>query len=820
MDNFEDSEELAGPESTGGKNWKGIGIALLVIAVICALVILAITLLAPSHEEHFRDGIPLAIHEVTDGSLSASYRDVQWLSGHELLFQSETNQSIILLDLQNNTKSLLVDVKTNDKINSYLVSPSRRYLLYSQDPLKVYRHTQKAFYKVFDLHYHAFPNDSREVGPEAVSLPVRLQYAKWAPSSDKLVFVYENDVYFMNYTQPNNPVQKRLTSTGSTDENEVVVYNGIPDWLYEEEILSQDNAIWWSPDSRYIAFLSFNDTLVETFSFDTYGGDSMLQQYTNSTKIRYPKAGHRNPTVQLHIVDTEKPLSEMSTNTAIPPPDKNSGFEFDDYYITSMTWLSANSLFVRWTNRHQNVSLLSQCSPEQMRCTKISIQKAEVGWLDDSEPKPVDAGRQFLMISPNFQNADPQMHRTICTYNVPMQADVRPSCLTFDYDILSILAVHNTSPLTLYVSATYDHPRNRHLLQIIGNNATCLTCRLQSNCTYFEDISFSPDSQDHFVWNCRGPNAPYSQVWRLNDLLNATETTLPLDVLKSNTALQNRLNRRALPHRKYVEYDIPAAPHGPKAQVELLLPPRLVEYADKRYPLLIKVYAGPGSQEVHSRYRMELEEFLASARDVVVARIDARGSGYQGHRLQASVYKNLGVDEVKDQLEIIKKVLEQFSYLDPSRVGIWGWSYGGYASARAVLFDNVQLLKCVASVAPVTDWRFYDTAYTERYMGLPAENKHGYDKSNLMSANFDTLYWHFGRTSFLLVHGTADDNVHFQQAAQFSKALMKSDVLFKTQVYPDEDHGIRKLRSHLYHTLVDHFLTCFGDGMSHEKSDE
>ncbi|GAU96755.1 hypothetical protein RvY_08152-2 [Ramazzottius varieornatus] len=824
-------EELATPEA-GGKNWKGVLIALCVIAVICALVIMAIALLAPTVETYHRDGQPLTLYDITDGSLSPSYKEVQWLSDKELLYQSDTNNSIIVHNLQNKTTSILLDLKASERIDSYKLAPSaeRRFLLYTKDTRKVYRHTTKASYRIHDLDNHQWLNASLIISPFDDHRPLLLQYATWAPSTveHKLVFVHENDIYYQKLSQEGlleNAV--RLTDTGATDQNPrngtEVIYNGIPDWLYEEEILSSDHAVWWSPDSKYLAYLSFNDTEVQTFAFDTYGYDANpAKQYSNSTKIRYPKAGTKNPAVALYIVDPEA----VSRTRRVPGEGRRveepqEVKEFGEWYITTVTWLAPDKLFVRWTNRYQNISILASCPASTLTCTKIYRLESREGWLEDSPPFPLDDGAKIVMLSGN--HADQRQHQTVCRFSTT-SASFDMNCVNTNFDITEILAVQSNTNKeeTIYALAAYDAPRNRHIIRITGNDVKCLTCNLTRNCTYYDDVRFSHgENPDYIVVTCRGPNVPYTQVWQLSHLLSGDADLKEVHEVRGNKKVQNQVDVKAIPHRKYLEVELKSLVNGPKAQVELLLPPKFTGHANKRYSLLIRVYGGPGSQEVHSRYRMDFEEYLASSQEVVIARIDGRGSGYQGFRMKYEVNRNLGFNEVKDQLEVAQYLLDNHQYLDPARVGIWGWSYGGYATARAVLLDNApQVIRCAASVAPVTDWKLYDTAYTERFMSTPEDNPKAYENSNLMPYSTDSLYWHFARTSFLLVHGTADDNVHFQQAAQFTKALMKADILFKTQIYPDEDHSIRRLRFHLYHTLQEHFLTCFEREAQHDKDDD
>jgi len=262
-----------------------------------------------------------------------------------------------------------------------------------------------------------------------------------------------------------------------------------------------------------------------------------------------------------------------------------------------------------------------------------------------------------------------------------------------------------------------------------------------------------------------------------------------------NADLRTRLENKALPTTEELEVPIPG---GFMAKVRLYLPPNMDR--NLKYPLLIDVYAGPDSQKLTQDYKVDWGTYLSSSQNYIYASIDGRGSGRQSNELKFAVNRNLGAAEILDQISVTKFLVENLPFIDGNKTAIWGWSYGGYATAMALGKDSENVFKCGISVAPVTSWLYYDTIYTERYMGLPteADNWANYNASSVMN-HIENIR----SKQFLLVHGNADDNVHFQQSMMLARQLEKDDVMFSQLSYPEENHGINGpgMRRHLYHSI-------------------
>jgi len=273
-----------------------------------------------------------------------------------------------------------------------------------------------------------------------------------------------------------------------------------------------------------------------------------------------------------------------------------------------------------------------------------------------------------------------------------------------------------------------------------------------------------------------------------------------------NAQLRVRLEAKALPTTVHMEVPIPNG-DGFTARVKMLLPPGFD--ADKKYPLIIDVYGGPGSQDITQDYSTSWETYMVSSNKIIYASIDGRGSARQSLDLKYSVYRNLGTNEMLDQISVTKHLIDTLPYLDATQTAIWGWSYGGYATGMVLGRDTNDVFKCGISVAPVSSWLYYDTIYTERYMGTPwpEDNWSGYNESSIMNH-----LENFRKKEFLLIHGNADDNVHYQNSMLLARALEQADIMFEQLSYPEEAHSINGpgMRRHLYHS-IERFLqrNCF-----------
>uniref|UniRef100_A0A672P3D5 Dipeptidyl peptidase 4-like n=1 Tax=Sinocyclocheilus grahami TaxID=75366 RepID=A0A672P3D5_SINGR len=552
-------------------------------------------------------------------------------------------------------------------------------------------------------------------------------------------YVWEYNIYLKK-----NATAEAVQVTHNGKVNEI--HNGVPDWVYEEEVFASNEAIWWSPQGKYLAYLQINDTGVHNIEYSLYGND----QYPTTVFIPYPK-------VSKHPSDFTISFSLM-----VVPKSVGSG----DHYLRTVTWVTDERLAVQWLPRRQD-SVLLQIYDYDGTNWKETSQKSKTGWV----------GRYFP--------AAPYFAANNMSFYKVMSNDKGYKHLHY-VDAVSIIVLllflYSLFKYLYYVSNEHmGRPGQRNLYKISISTSghlapECLTCSLYQDRCQYNSAYFSLNAS-FFRMDCYGPG-------------------LPLFTLMDNRGPAKGLSLHLSKafHVVYVSPDL---------WYQMMFPPNFD--SSKKYPLLIQVYGGPASQNIDYVFRLEWATYLCSTEKVIIASFDGRGSGYQGDEIMHAIYGRLGTYEVEDQISAVRKFIEM-GFIDKNRIGMWGWSYGGYVTSM-VLGSGSGLLKCGIAVAPVAKWEYYDAVYTERYMHRPEENMESYKNSTVTdrAKNFKSV-------QYMLVHGTADDNVHFQQAAQIAKALVENQVDFEAMWYTDKDHGLSgKARYHLY-THLNHFLqNCFAE---------
>ena len=665
----------------------------------------------------------------------------------------------------------------------------------------VWRHSTEARYFVLDSdadkRYHIFP--------EGGNAADKLRYANWVKRENDiwLIFVHDNNIFLRKDFMAENPAADiKLSDDGEVDQ----VYNGIPDWVYEEEVLATNVAMYFSPSGKSMAYAHFNDTDVGDFIYQKFGNPSNIfaSRYPTEYDLKYPKAGTTNPTVQLRVVDTE--IATDASFLIVEPPDS---ILEGEYIYSAASWISETILSVIWMNRVQNVSSISECSLNNdnvYKCQTVSDMSQEDGWLDLFQPpKYSEDGMRFLQIRPvNISATSTTYHYFHIVEVTTATNDVKElTSGNGDTSVTEILGWDETDGVIYYMGTGRDgDPRERQFYAVHdlaeGPKIECLTCDLimpnsQEPCLY-SSVSLSEDFA-HYVHTCRGPTVP-EVVLRA---LNGDEK----HVWEDNAQIRESVKNISTPTVQFLQVPVDGGFH---AQVKMTLPPN--HSADKKYALLVYVYAGPNTQNVDYRWSVgDWGEFLATNYDIVYASIDGRGSGYQSVEKLHAVYRQLGTPEIDDQIAVTKALLDQYSYLDADRTGIWGWSYGGYATLMSLAKDAQGVFSCGISVAPVTSWLLYDTVYTERYMAMPTreDNMEGYRNSTPVA-----MVENFRDKSLLLDHGVADDNVHYQQSLLFAEAMQKEDVPFEMMSYTDENHSIGGTSKFLYHSHDAFWAKCFG----------
>uniref|UniRef100_A0A8C4QQ79 Dipeptidyl peptidase 4 n=1 Tax=Eptatretus burgeri TaxID=7764 RepID=A0A8C4QQ79_EPTBU len=745
------------------KSGKTLCLGLIVCIVGVLAIVLPLALLPPVETAQDDDKPTFTLANYLEGTYFPQSFSMSWISDDEYIFRNSSGaiyrKKLPLLD-----ENLFIPSMVNATIN--FVSPSKGYTLLQTSRKKGWRHSYTADYQVFDI-----------INQEIIDafLPQTIQYIAWS-SKDALAYVLKNNIYLKHTV---NGTAVPITTSG--EEN--LIFNGIPDWLYEEEIFSSNVAMWWSPDGGHLAFAQFNETGVECIEYSWYGEE----QYPKTISIPYPKSGTNLPKVTLFVVNVSNP----DTHQKIEPPDNLAD---KDHYLSAVTWVNETRLCVQWMPRHQNVSYLAFCdfNSNIWKCPKYGPSKPYFG----------PNNTEYYRVLPNEQGYNhvhriksPEDSQLLTNGSWEVMAIVFVTANNLYYISNQNQTFPGTSHLYKYYISNQNQtiPGTSHLYKIFdytkNPKISCVTCNLKiKRCQYYN--AYFSLKGTYFKLLCSGPGVPMETLHHANS---------ELEILEDNKELEKKLDELQMPIVKYHSLRM----HGFDLWYQLILPPNLNK--NDKHPLLLEVYGGPGSRKVSYEFKMDWATYLASTERVIVARFDGRGTAYRGNKLMHAIYRRLGTFEVEDQISVARE-FSKWNYVDEDRIAIWGWSYGGYLTSM-VLGAGSGVFKCGIAVAPVSSWMYYDAAYTERYMGLPTpdDNKEAYESSTVMSraANFSTV-------QYLLVHGTADDNVHFQQSAHISKSLVEKGVEFSAMWYTDKDHGLSDLaHNHLYIHLS-HFLEqCF-----------
>ncbi|KAM8933520.1 dipeptidyl peptidase 4-like [Pelodytes ibericus] len=751
------------------KTWVKWLIGVLVGAVVVVAIAVPVAILATKDSKEDSRRTYTLQDYFGDGLRTKSY-GLQWISDVEYLHRTREN-NLLVSNVETGTVNVILSNITinNSNASFHLLSANRKYALLQYNYEKLWRHSYTASYRIYDIEKSALVTGNE--------LPDRIQYITWSPTGHKLAYVWGNDIYIKE-----TPEDKITQITSDGEENKIL--NGVPDWVYEEEMFSTNYALWWSPNAKYLAYVQFNDTEVPIMEYTFFGDES--DQYPHTVHIPYPKAGAKNPTVRLYIVNTEN-ITESQAEISAPAEMRSI-----DHYISSMSWVTEEQIVVQWLRRIQNVSLFMTCHiPEATHdwlCQQNFREESSTGWIGDfqpSEPVFTSNNRTFYKI---ISNAGGYKHIHY------FDGTLSPAPVTSGR--FEVTAISSLTPDSLYYISNEGFPGRRQLYKLkLGagetNTPQCITCDLRPDRCQRFSAYFSHNSK-YYSLTCSGPGLPIYTLHRSSD---DTE----MKVLEDNEDLRILLEDIQMPTKENKSITL----HGFDLWYQLILPPNFDR--SKKYPLLIDVYGGPCSQKVDQYFRLNWATYLTSTENIIVASFDGRGSGYQGDDIMHQLNHRLGTVEVEDQIAAVRHFIE-LGFIDRSRIAIWGWSYGGYVTSM-VLGSGSGLFKCGIAVAPVSSWQYYDSIYTERYMGLPTseDNLENYLHSTVMSRAKN-----FANVGYLLIHGTADDNVHFQQAAQISKALVDEEVDFETMWYTDKDHGIGGLANRHIYTRMSHYLKqCF-----------
>lgn len=626
----------------------------------------------------------------------------------------------------------------------FTVSGSGQYVLLRYKTEPIYRHSFLANHWIFDCATKAF---------FPLSVNGKQRQVTFAPGGGKIAFVRDNNIFIADLVSRS---EQAITNDGLLNR----IINGAADWVYEEEF-SMKSAMAWSPNGRFLAFLRFDESHVQQYSMPYYGTRLYPSLYT----YKYPKAGEPNSYVSLHVYDTE--------TSQITQVDVG---ENSDQYIPRIQWAPDNQLAFLRLNRLQNYIEVVLADP--------STGKGRVVY-DEAEPQYIEEPHDWyltflpdakLFIVPSERSG--YRHLYLCNVN-----GGEPKAITTgSHEVVQLYGYHKGY---VYYRAYDGSPLRTAIYRqkVRGGQRELLSEKAGTNRAYF-----SPEFTHYTITHSSLSEVPTTYLYSVKGKRKRP--------LVENVDLRKAVSEKAMPQKSFFSF---TTPEGLELNGYMVRP--LGFDSLQKYPVLMYQYSGPNSQEVRDEWSIGWDQYLALKGCIVVC-VDGRGTGGRGEVFRKCTYGQLGRLEAEDQMHAAR-YLKSLPYVDGARIGIWGWSFGGYMSSLCLLRGN-DLFRMAIAVAPVTNWRYYDNIYTERYMGLPQDNPHGYDDNSPMHFA-DRLKGHL-----LILHGTADDNVHYQNAMQLANRLIERDRPFDMISYPDRNHGIRGngARLHLYRTM-DRYINSY-----------
>ncbi|MGH2665750.1 S9 family peptidase [Flavobacterium sp.] len=663
--------------------------------------------------------------------------------------RSSNSSQIDLYDFATLEKvSTLIDSKNFtelDGIDSYAFSKDEKKILIANNSDQIFRHSFVADYFIYDTATKTLVKLADH----------KIQEPTFSPDGTKIGYVFENNLYVYDLA-----TKKHTQITADGKKNSVI--NGVTDWVYEEEF-SFVRAFDWNAGNDKIAFIRFDETDVPEFSMDFYNRGL----YPTQNVFKYPKAGEKNAIVSLHIYDVKSGATKKI----------NLG-NYNDFYIARMEWTNeANTLSAQVLNRHQdNLDLLF--IDGNSGTAKVVLNEKDKAYVDVTDNLTFLKDNSFIWTS----EKDGFNH----IYHYDKSGKLKNQITKGNWEVTNYYGFDEKTG-TIYYQSVENGSINRDVysIKLNGSAKTRLTTATGTNAA-----TFSPNFQYFINSFSSAKNAP-------RFTLNESATGKLIKTIVSNDALETKLAKYYdLPSKEFFEL---TTEKGNKLNAWMIKPKDFD--AAKKYPVFMYQYSGPGSQQVNNDWNNSDDYWfmMLAQQGYIVACVDGRGTGFKGAEFKKCTQKELGKFEVEDQIDAAK-VFGNYAFIDKSRIGIFGWSYGGFMASNCI-FQGADVFKTAIAVAPVTSWRYYDSIYTERYMQTPQENASGYDNNSPIN-HVSKL-----KGNFLLIHGSGDDNVHVQNTMKMVEALVQANKQFDMAIYPDKNHGIfgGKTRLQLY-TKMTNFI--------------
>lgn len=657
------------------------------------------------------------------------------ISKHKITAYKESGEVIL------NLSDLKIDGKEL-QVDDYLFNEDETKLLLITDVNSIYRHSYSAVFYVYDLKTKSIEQLDNSDSPQTL--------ATFSPDGKQVAYIRDNNLFVKNLAS-GEIIQ--ITTDGK--QNEII--NGTTDWVYEEEF-AITQAFGWSPDNKYIAFLKFDESKVKEFTMEYNVGALYPELHT----FKYPKAGEDNSKVTAHIYS----ISSQSTSEV-----KLGNYE----YIPRISWSNVNNILVLQTmNRHQNQVVYNKVEQE-------GTDWAATAFYTENSKTYIDIDDNLIFLNDGasiLRTSEKDGYNHI--YRIGFDGS-EFQLTKGNWDVIEFCGIDRQNKFVYYTAAKKGAiHKGIYKIDLKGNKNLAISSETGQN-----NADFTP-GMNYFIKNYSNANTP--PVYSLCDN-NGKEIV----VMERNEGLKTRIAKHDFAVKEFMTFDLEN-----RSLNGWIIKPKNFDIS-KKYPVYMSIYGGPGSNTVSDGwdYNIAWHQLLAQEGYIVVS-VDPRGTMYRGKEFKDKTYLQLGKYETEDFIDVAKK-LQTFSYVDGSRIGIQGWSYGGFMTSLALTKGN-GLFKMGIAVAPVTNWKYYDNIYTERFMRTPRENESGY------SDNSPIFFASQLQGKYFLIHGSGDDNVHYQNALEMANALIAANKQFDFFIYPNRNHGIYggNTREHLFRMMLEY----------------
>ena len=688
----------------------------------------------------------ITLEEIWGGAFSTEYMDVlrSMNNGKQYTIlkfnRSPRSSSLDKYDYETLEKVETIVASGNNVpyFSSYSFSDDESKVLLATEVEPIFRRSRLGIYYVYDIASKGLVKISE----------TKIQEPTLSPDGSKVAYVSDNNLYILN-------LSSKEVQQVTTDGHKGTIINGVTDWVYEEEF-SFVRAFEWNSNGTKIAFLRFDESEVPNFSMDIYGTNLYPYQY----EFKYPKAGENNSVVTLHMFDVASgTISHVDLN--------------DPYYIPRIKWMnSPDHLSVQTLNRHQDDLKLFDVKATD-NSVSLLLEEKDNAYVDIDDDLTFLADDSFIWTS----EGDGYNH----LYLYGKDGKLKNQITKGPWEVTRYYGYDKKNNRIFYQSVENGSiNRDVYSISTSGKKKKRLSTKVGTNSAAFST------NYTYYINTFSNATTPYEFT-----LHKASDGKL-VKAIKDNSTLLEKLDGYEMTPKEFSTINI----NGYDLNMWMIKPADFDP--NKKYPLFMFQYSGPGSQSVSNSWISSNDywhEMLASE-GYIVACVDGRGTGLKGRDFKKLTQKELGKYEVEDQIAAAKK-LSELPYIDENRTGIWGWSYGGFMSTNCILKGN-DVFEMAIAVAPVTSWRFYDSIYTERYMQTPQENASGYDDNSPFN------YPEMLKGKYLLVHGSGDDNVHVQNSMRMIEALVQANKPFDWAIYPDKNHGIYggNTRLHLFTKLT------------------